>query len=129
MLTRGLFCSSFLIPALLSINFLAITALIFSVGFPLLLDYPNHLARFWLLSGGARIPPLSSIYSIDWRQASTNVGTDLVVALISPFVPYISLGKLLVVASIVGPPAGGAVLNRVIFGRWHWWQFSFVILS
>ena len=121
--------ASIMIPALLSINFLVIIVLIFAIGLPLLLDYPNYLARYWLLSGGAQIAPVSQMYSIDWRQASTNIGTDLFVLLIGRFVPYTIAGKLVVVGSIVGPAAGGACLNRVIFGRWHWWQFSFVILS
>jgi hypothetical protein len=30
-----------------------------------LLDYPNHLARIWLLAGGAVHAPLDGIYRVD----------------------------------------------------------------
>lgn len=34
---------------------------------PPLVDYPNHLARMWILVHGAEIPELAANYSVKWR--------------------------------------------------------------
>jgi hypothetical protein len=47
------------------------------VHLPPLFDYPNHVARLWLLGGGAAVPPLSHIYAVEWT-ALTNIGIDLI---------------------------------------------------
>ena len=60
--------------SLIIIGFLLAVATIFAVDMPLVLDYPDHLARFWLLSGGDKIAPISHMYQVDWQQASTNIG-------------------------------------------------------
>ena len=46
------------------------------IGFParafhatVVLDYPNHAVRIWLLAGGAKAEPLSHIYAVDWQAA------------------------------------------------------------
>jgi hypothetical protein len=114
--------------SLIIIGFLLAVATIFAVDMPLVLDYPNHLARFWLLSGGDKIAPISHMYQVDWQQASTNIGVDAIAALLGNVIPYTITGKIILAASVVGPPAAAAWLNRVIFDRWHWWQLSFVVL-
>ena len=85
---------------------------IFRIEVPPLMDYPNHLARYWLISGGARLAPLSSMYEIDWTRASV-VGTDVLAMVLCWFVPYTVAGKLLVFFAFAGPPAGLACLSRI----------------
>lgn len=106
-----------------------ITALIFAISLPPVQDYPNHLARYWLIAGGASVPPTSSMFAIDWRYASTNIGADLIVALLAAVLPYWVAGKLLLVGAFAGPPATAAWLNRILFGRWTWWSLSFLLLA
>ncbi|HEY2753059.1 hypothetical protein [Phenylobacterium sp.] len=118
-----------LVQAGLLLAFAAVFAPIVMARVPLLLDYPNHLARFWLLSGGDRVAPISAMYRIDWSRASTNIGIDLVVTALGKFLPYQAVGKLIAIAALAGPPAGAALLNRMVFNRWHWWQLSLPILA
>jgi hypothetical protein len=111
------------------VGLLLIAGLIFGISLPPVQDYPNHLARYWLIAGGASVPPTSSMFAIDWRNASTNVGPDLIVALLVRVVPYWLAGKLLLVVSFAGPPAAAGWLNKLLFGRWTWWSLSFLLLA
>ncbi len=96
---------------------------------PPLIDYPNHLARYWLISGGDRIPPVDRFYRVDWSRASTDIGIDLIFRFAGNLADYRAIAKLVLVAALVGPPFGAVMLNRVMFGRWHWWQFGFLVLA
>ena len=111
------------------VGLLLIATLIFGISLPPVQDYPNHLARYWLIAGGASVPPTSSMFAIDWRYTSTNVGADLIVALLVAIVPYWVAGKLLLVGAFAGPPAAAAWLNKILFGQWTWWSLSFLLLA
>ena len=113
----------------LVVAFAAVLATILTARIPPLLDYPNHLARFWLLSGGDRVAPISAMYRIDWSRASTNIGIDLVVVALGKVLPYQTVGKLIAIVAVAGAPAGAVVLNRIALGRWHWWQLSLPMLA
>ena len=99
------------------------------VRIPPLLDYPNHLARLWLLAGGAEEPPLSAMYAVDWSGASTNLGVDLLGITLGRAIGPEILGKLLIVAALILPPLGAALLNRAVFTGWHWWLVGFATLA
>ena len=73
----------FAVPGAFLVGLLFIATLIFWISVPPAQDYPNHLARYWLIAGGASVPPTSSMFAIDWRYASTNIGADLIVALLT----------------------------------------------
>jgi hypothetical protein len=99
------------------------------VRMPPLLDYPNHFARIWLLAGGMDDPPLSSIYVTDWSDASTNIGVDLLAATLGRLIGGETLAELLLASALILPPLGAALLNRAVFGGWHWWQVGFALLA
>ena len=96
---------------------------------PPLVDYPNHLARIWLLAGGVDQAPLSGIYGIDWSSASTNIGIDLLAATLGRLIGGWTLAPLLLGAAVLLPPLGAVLLNRAVFGGWHWWQAGFAVLA
>ncbi len=96
---------------------------------PPLLDYPNHFARLWLIAGGVEREPLAPIYAIDWAGTSTNLGPDLIAAALGPLVGMDQLGPALVAAALALPPFGAVLLNRAVFGGWHWWQVGFAVLA
>lgn len=96
---------------------------------PPLLDYPNHLARMWLLAGGADNAPLNGIYHVDWSGASTNIGIDLLAATLGRLIGLWALAPLLLGAAVLLPPLGAVLLNRAVFGGWHWWQAGFAVLA
>ena len=118
-------------PAALAL-FAGVAALVVPVvlvAMPPLLDYPNHLARLWLLAGGADIPPVASMYGVDWGHAWTNIGMDLAAAALGRPGQVWALGKLLLALALVLPTLGAALLNRTLFGRFHWWQAPFALLA
>jgi hypothetical protein len=118
------------LPGLLLLVALGLLALpVLSVRMPPLLDYPNHFARIWLLAGGAEAPPVSSFYAVDWANASTNMGIDVLAALLGAAVPAAVLAPLFLLAALILPPLGAAALNRAAFGGWHWWQVGFAALA
>ena len=118
-------------PTLFCIVF-ALGTLVFPVAYvhmAPLLDYPNHMARMWLLAGGADHAPLNAIYAVDWSSASTNIGIDLLAATLGRLIGAGLLSKLLLAAAVLLPPLGAVLLNRNVFGGWHWWQAGFPVLA
>ncbi len=111
----------------LSLGTLLLPALLAAV--PPLMDYPNHLARMWLIAGGAADPQAGRFYLLDWAGTSTNLGLDLVAAALGRGLPLDAMGRLVVAAALVLPPLGAVLLNRAAFGGWHWWQAGFALLA
>lgn len=102
---------------------------VFLTAMPPVMDFPNHLARIWLLAGGADRPPLSAIYEIRWWQASTNVAVDFFGVLLTRIAGLDAAAKVLLTMMFIGPPLGAAMLNRALFGRLHVWQLLGVMLA
>jgi len=96
---------------------------------PPLVDYPNHLARFWLLGGGVRDPMMARFYGVDWSKASTNIGVDLAVASLTFIAPARVLGFIAALTAALAPPVGMICLNRVVFRRFDPWQSLFPITA
>ncbi|MDJ0390532.1 hypothetical protein QMO56_20680 [Roseomonas sp. E05] len=112
----------------LAIILLALPVLLTPI--PPLLDYPNHLARLWLLAGGAAQPPFDRIYAVDLTSVRTNIGIDLLAAALGSWLPTIErFGQCLVLAAVVLPPLGAALLNRSAFGGLHWWLVGLPLLA
>src|SRR5437879_5712361 len=87
-----------------------------------LLDLPNHLARLWLLAGGVRTAPVSTMYVEHWPGSVTNLAIDLVAKAAGSAIPPERLIRGLVALAALLPAAGVALLNRAAFGGWRWWQ-------
>ncbi|MBP0466216.1 hypothetical protein J5Y09_19980 [Roseomonas sp. PWR1] len=86
---------------------------------PPLVDYPNHLARLWLIAGGAAEPPLNAFYVVDWARASTNIGVDLLALVLAPTIGVEAVGRLAVAFALLMPIAGALALGRIVAGAWH----------
>src|SRR6266853_104807 len=56
------------------------------VSVPRLVDYPNHLARMWILLQNGKIPELADNYIVHWRLLP-NLAMDLVVPLLAQIMP------------------------------------------
>ncbi|WP_064682640.1 hypothetical protein [Rhizobium bangladeshense] len=104
-------------------------ALVVLFRFPPVLDYANHYARIWLLSGGIGEQPFPEIYAIDWNRTFTNVGIDLLAAWIGPLVGADRLARALLFLAIVLPPLGAISLHRTLFGGRHHWQIAMLSLG
>ncbi|MGO7295069.1 hypothetical protein [Rhizobium ruizarguesonis] len=104
-------------------------ALVLLFPFPPILDYPNHYARIWLLSGGIGEQPFPEIYAVDWNRTFTNVGIDVLATWLGPLVGADRLARALLFLAIVLPPLGAIGLHRALFGRRHHWQTAMLSLS
>ena len=110
-------------------SFLLLLAPLLSFRVPPIDDFANHLVRYWLLSGGADVPPVSGMYAIDWTRASTNIGLDAFSFIVGPHVSFEALRAVILVAGFAGPPAGAALLNRIVFKRSSAWLMAIPMLA
>jgi hypothetical protein len=87
---------------------------------PPLVDYPNHLARMYLLAELGHTPALQPFYAVAWRPVP-NLAMDALVPPLLRVLPLEWAGKLFLAATYFILAAGPAALNRVLFGRWSAW--------
>lgn len=95
---------------------------VFTVRFPPMTDYANHYVRLWLLSGGIETPQMAAFYSIDWNVAWTNIAIDLIAAALGKVTSMDVIGPFVLGLALLLPPIGVALVNRRLFGGFHWWQ-------
>lgn len=95
---------------------------------PPITDYPNHLARMWLLSSDDAVASVSQFYRIRFDTA-TNIAVDLIALSVGRLADWQIAGRVAIALAVVLPPLGGALLWRSLFGRWHWWMLSFGLLA
>jgi hypothetical protein len=98
------------------------TVPLFSTVLPPLFDYPNHLARMYLLTEGG-----NAFYALRWEPLP-NLAQDLIVPPLAALMPLALAAKLFLVIAF-GLIAGGAIwLNRVATGAWHVWSLLVFLL-
>jgi hypothetical protein len=85
-----------------------------------LIDYPNHLARMHILSEVPSSVRLQNYYAIVW-QPIPNLAMDVIVPMLTRWLPLAWAGKAFVVAALCLMAGGAAVLHRALFGRWSAW--------
>ena len=91
-------------------------------------DYPNHLARMWLLSDSGAQADMAKFYHVQF-DTFTNIVIDLIALTVGKLAGYQVAGRLSIALSIVLPPLGGAVLWWSLRRRVHWWMLSFGLLA
>lgn len=95
---------------------------------PPLVDYPNNLARMWILVHGAAIPALARNYMVHWRILP-DLAMDFVVPALARAMPVVEAGRAFVGLTMLGLVAGTVTLHRVLHGRfaiWPAWSVLFV---
>jgi len=115
--SAGLFWSLFLVLFVLS----ALPVLIVDV--PPLFDYPNHLARMYLLAHLQDAGRLQAYYAVHWT-ALPNLAMDLVVPLFARVMPLPWAGKIFILASFALTAGGVASVHRIAAGRWTLWPLT-----
>lgn len=89
---------------------------------PPLLDFPDHLTRMWLISGGADRPPTSGMYKVDWSLTATNVAVDFIGSRLATVLDFWWVVKVVAAVMFLLPPFGAALLGRLVARRWSWWN-------
>ncbi len=94
---------------------------------PPLLDYPNHLARMYLLP---HLPDaaLARYYIVQWAPMP-DLAMDGIVPYLARIMPLEWAGKLFIVLIFLLLAGGAAVIHRTVFGRWSLWPLlAFLLL-
>jgi hypothetical protein len=96
------------------------------VDVPPVLDYPNHLARYFVLAHPDD-PILSLMYAPHWG-IQPNLGMDILgAAMLRMTDAYIGVyagGKILLALSLFAPVIGVMAYHRVAFGRASYWPLG-----
>ncbi|WP_246660959.1 MULTISPECIES: hypothetical protein [unclassified Tardiphaga] len=99
----------------------------FLVDVPPVLDYPNHLARYFVLAHPDD-PVLSQIYAPAWRVLP-NLAFDVLGAELLKVVPVHVGGRMLLALSLYAPVIGVIVFSRVAFGRFLYWPLASGVIA
>ena len=90
------------------------------VDVPPLLDYPNHLARAYVLAYGPADPHLSQMYAPHWTIIP-NLALDLILPPLLTIMPVHLAGRLLLAITLVLPVVGTVLYNQTVFGQRSYW--------
>jgi hypothetical protein len=94
---------------------------------PPLLDYPNHLARMYLLP---HLPDaaLAHYYIVQWAPIP-DLAMDGIVPFLARVMPLEWAGKLFIVLIFLLLAGGAAAIHRTVYGRWSLWPLlAFLLL-
>jgi hypothetical protein len=96
---------------------LVLLAPLLIVDVPPLLDYPNHLARIFVLASLPRDPVLARFYAAHW-SIIPNLALDLAGPPLIRLLPVHVAGRLLIAAAVLLPVLGAIAYGQTIGGRW-----------
>jgi hypothetical protein len=83
---------------------------------PPLVDYPNHIARVYVLAHIGDSPTLQKYYQPDWALVP-NLAMDLGILALAEVMPVEAAGKLFVGLTLVLTVAGVLALSRAMHGK------------
>ncbi len=107
----------------LAVMLTALLVPIMATEMPPLTDYPNHLARCYLLAYGHSDPILSQMFSAHW-QVIPNIAVDLILpAMMHVFSP-LTAGRIMLALCLLVPASGAVALSYAYFQRRSFWQLA-----
>jgi hypothetical protein len=95
---------------------------------PPLLDYPNHLARLFVLAFVGSDPVLARFYAPHWGIIP-NLGLDLTVPPLLRILPVHLVGRVVVSVTILLPVFGAVAYHRALNGRLSYWPLAAVLFA
>lgn len=99
----------------------------FLIDVPPVQDYPNHLARYFVLAHPDD-PTLAQIYAPAWRILP-NLGMDVLGMALLKVLPVHVGGRILLAVSLFAPVIGVIVFSRVMFGRFLYWPLASGVMA
>lgn len=87
---------------------------------PPLEDYPNHLARMFVLTQVPGNALLSGFYETDWAPIP-NLVMDLTVPTLASWIGVYAAGRCFIGATLLLLLLGPMVLHRTLYGSWSAW--------
>jgi hypothetical protein len=94
-----------------------------AVDVPPLLDYPNHLARAYVLAHGRADLHLSQMYAPHWAIIP-NLAIDLILPPLLLILPVHTAGRVLLAVTLVLPVIGTILYSQSVFGRRSYWPLA-----
>ena len=98
------------------------------VDVPPLLDYPNHLARDYVLALGQHDAFLSRMYAPHWAIIP-NLAVDLVLPPLLWIMPVYTAGRILLAGTLLLPVIGAVLYSNAIFGRRSYWTIAVCLVA
>ncbi len=95
---------------------------------PPVADYPNHLARAFLLAFGQDDPVLAAMYAPHWALIP-NLALDLVLPPLLHLLPLHVAGRLFLYATLVLPLIGVTAYHRALVRRRAWWPAAAALIA
>ncbi|HZP19741.1 MAG TPA: hypothetical protein VFB16_05975 [Bauldia sp.] len=95
----------------------------FLVDVPPVLDYPQHLARMYLLAFADADPVLSTMFRTAWRLIP-NLAIDIVGPPLLKVFPVHVAGRIVLAGALLLPVAGVLAYHRAVFGRLSGWAVA-----
>jgi hypothetical protein len=83
---------------------------------PAVMDYPNHLARVYILIHRATEPWLQQYYQINWKPIP-NLGFDVLGILLAKVFPIFFAGQIVMILTVLIIATGVAALSSVLHDR------------
>jgi hypothetical protein len=102
---------------------LVLVAPLAAVDVPPLLDYPNHLARAYVLAHGQADPHLSQMYAPHWAIIP-NLAIDLILPPLLLIIPVHIAGRILLAVALVMPVVGTVLYSQAVFARRSYWPLA-----
>jgi hypothetical protein len=96
------------------------------VDVPPLLDYPNHLARAFVLASLPADPVLARFYAPHW-SIIPNLALDMLAPPLMQILPVHVVGRLTIALAVLLPVLGTIAYNTAVGGRW--WAFGVGLLA
>src|SRR3954471_4970690 len=94
-----------------------------------MIDYPNHLGRYFILAHHDELPSLQTFYQVRWGLIP-DIGSDVVILAVhrATGLPPETISQVLVgLLSVLLIPAV-LCLNRALFGAWSCWPLASALL-
>lgn len=95
---------------------------------PPLLDWPNHLARGWLLAGGMDDPFLARVYAPRWAVIP-NLATDMLLPPLLGVLPLPLAGGAVLALAVLLPVLGAVAYGRAVTGERSAWPLGAALVA
>lgn len=106
----------------------ALTIPLLLVEVPPILDYPNHLARLWILAVGQSDPVVSTFAEARWAILP-NLGVDILVPPLIRLLPVHLAGRLMLAGLEVTLFAGCLAYSRALLGYRSGWALGSALIA
>lgn len=93
---------------------------------PPLVDFPNHIARAWVVTHVASVPDIAANYTVHWRVLP-DLALESVVWVLAHVMPVELAGRLFLAAALLLLMTGTALLHRALHGRVGLWPLFAVL--